>query len=206
MKTIKINVNHVGKYSIGGSGLQHCFKMSIYDGKEVVEYGGQKCIVSFTIDEENADQRIINSTDMDNLINNLVDIIGFALKHAECIISSTNYKAQLFAFLKCYREHFHEIDGSLRDELKEIVKKQIKDLEAKISLENIVPSPGELMIDNYVFFDKTQKLKRIIKSSESKLLELKEDSNSYQSELKFMNKLKAELSEIEDLIQISDAR
>jgi len=193
---IRVIQSSVGRYNLLSNDKNYTFSMAIYnENNKICEENGIKAILYYYGEADEAG-------DFEDPINNIETIFEKCFKYSSGIISSTDYKAQCLLFTKVYKENFYKIDGFMLNRHKEKVKKQIEDLQKELKWQTFIPE---------ISYTVSKILNREIKNNEgsieyyrNKNKELKEDSESYISNLKYIEKLESKIEFLRNIIKIEE--
>lgn len=180
MKSIKINQNALGNYYFGDHERQHSFSMSIYEDNAIVVVDGKKATASFIVPESDHVDYILEADKYQNLSDNFEEILDLCAKKVYGVISTHDYKGELFAFLKMYKVHFNEIDDSLVSERKEYLNKKLAEIQNLLGENSIIPQPDDVI--NYIrpIKKRIETIDSLIKSYSKNMEDLKEESDSFK--------------------------
>lgn len=158
------------------------------DGK-ILELDGKRCRLFWC---EDGDQRSKYS-----MHDGIQELVNQAWKHAQSNFGSTDYKGEIVAFVKAYRQYQTELVSEYENSRREQVVKQI----AKLQDECKYPVLGE---DEHIDFaavtkDTRKKLEGWVESSLTKLQDYKEGTPSFTEESARIERYRKELKNITDL-------
>lgn len=186
---LRVFQNHVGRYNIlNPSEKSFEFSMGIVNNEnKIVEIEGIKARLSYSNSN-------IEDSDIDYFkdpIENLDTIFNLCFKYSFKVLSTVNYKAETFTFIKVYNTHFREMDQDLLENHKVKTQQKIDQLQKELQKDSILYD---------INYDVDWLVKEQIKEEEKSLLyyknklsELKEDSESYLKYKENINKLEEKI-------------
>lgn len=190
--TLKVTQCQVGQFNLLSNENSLSFYMGIIKDGKIIEEDGVRAQLCFSGDPDEYDT-------FEDAFGNLDYVFEKCWKYANNIISSANYKKQCLLFAKVYRENYEEINNSLLKEHKEKTERKIKELQHELEWNMIVPE--EIYSFNSIIKKEIKKHQDWIESNNKKMLDLKEESESYR---KLQKQNESYLKDIEEYSKLLD--
>jgi exoribonuclease II len=168
---LKVTQCNVGRYNLLGNEKSLSFYMGIYHDSKPIEVNGAKAILHYSGEENEL-------SDFEDAINNLSYVIEKCLSYAERVISTVDYEAQCFAFIKVYNDNFNEINENQK--IKERNNLQAKIQRLQKELDGICDLPDDLywFVNNFIKL-KIKKYKKWQEPYVKELADIKEGTEKY---------------------------
>lgn len=123
---IQITQNDYGNYNFSGNEKSTVFSMVIKDENGIVKVNNIPCRLQYSSDED-------ETTDFDDAIGNLEWTFEKCFEYSKKIWSSTDYEAQLLAFIKVYKENFEGIKENYLTSEKKRITDKIESLQKELA-------------------------------------------------------------------------
>jgi hypothetical protein len=173
------------------------FKIGIFDDeRKVFELDGIKCLLEYSTKEDIEYKK----DELEEYFNNgkIGKIFNECIKYSDSIFSSTNYKGQCIAFWKVYQNNKKELSNNFVKQKKESISKQID------RLQNDLISLDSFEYDDYEYSeyvkDRISLYEELIKEEQEDIMQIKEDTERYNKNVKRINEYKDDLKQLKSLI------